>query len=103
MLAEHLIRDDRGQQRDEHEVCGRRGAGRGKPGERLDADERCRRRDRENECEDDDVTAGGTADDEELRCLPEQLEEWLGDGERPQHREVEGVLPELAAHRGSAR
>src|SRR6476660_4915179 len=97
------IRDDRGQQRDEHEVCGRRSAGRGKPGKRLDADERCRRRDRENECEDDDVTAGGTAGDEELRCLTEQLEEWLRDGKRPQHGEVEGVLPERAAHRGCAR
>ena len=71
---------------------------------RLHEHEHQGRREGQDQREEDDVAGGRSPDDEELRGAAQQVEKRLGDRERRQHPEVEGVAPELALHRlGCAR
>ena len=83
----HEQRDERQQRR----AAERRAQPAERPHERRAGQ---RRHERVAEREQEDVGAGAVPRDEELRVAPEQIEERLGEGERPQPAEVQRGAPE---------
>ena len=104
LLAHQLHGDRRGERRDDREVQRAFRGGRRERDERFEPDEKRRRDECDHDREDDDVDRLRAADDEELGRPPEQVEERLGDRERPEHQQVQELPRELPPHvRGCAR
>jgi hypothetical protein len=103
VVTDDLHRDHGGEGAHEDEVQQAGGAARRRGDGRLGGDEHQRRHEHDHDREDDDVDRARAAHGEELRRLAEQVEQRLCERECRQHREVQRVPPQGAAHRGWAR
>ena len=95
-----LDRDQRGDGRDEDGVHDLLRPLSRQPRQRLDPDQEEWRKHHQRNREQHDVTPGRPAHGEELRVVPEQLEQRLGDGEPAQRDELERPLPEPVRSHG---